>query len=129
MPPGELLVLLAWGARGNISLSHLTDGQRVGETGGHRRARLCVRTAAGCGCEEVTAVLLALTGQGRKTADRQQCPGSLVKQDTSETHEAFEKVYQTQKTQRETAGLSHGGSEHVVVSSVTEPRLQRVQTM
>ena len=29
------------------------------------RARLCVRTAAGCGREEVTAVLLALTGQGK----------------------------------------------------------------
>jgi hypothetical protein len=47
---------------------------------------------------------------GRKTADIKQCPGSLVKQDTSKTHEAFEKVYQTQKTQRETAGLV-GGAE------------------
>ena len=45
-----------------------------------------------------------------ETVDRQQCPGSLMKQDTSETHEAFEKVYQTQKTPRETA-VPVGGAE------------------
>ena len=33
-----------------------------------------------------------------------------MKQDTSETHEAFEKVYQTQKTPRETAAPV-GGAE------------------